>query len=94
MIENHIQLLSLLFLMPSLARFPTLDVDIEKELNVLTQYAARLKPLVCDTVYYINTAIKQKKKIVVEGANAAMLDIDFGERVKQFIIVRKASTFL
>ncbi len=35
--------------------------------------------MVCDTVLYVNTAVRDKKKVVVEGANAAMLDIDFGE---------------
>ncbi len=60
-------------------RFPSLEVDIEKELEVLSSYAARLKPMVCDTVLYVNTAVRDKKKVVVEGANAAMLDIDFGE---------------
>ena len=34
--------------------------------------------MVCDTVYYVNTAIKENRRIIVEGANAAMLDIDFG----------------
>ena len=53
-------------------------MDIEKELNVLVDYAVKLKPVVCDTVCYLNTAIKQNKKVLVEGANAAMLDIDFG----------------
>ena len=61
------------------SRFPSLEVDIEAELEVLAGYAARLRPLVCDTVLYVNTAVKEKKKVVVEGANAAMLDIDFGE---------------
>lgn len=46
---------------------------------MLEEYAAKLKPMVCDTVHYVNTAIKQGKKVVVEGANAAMLDIDFGK---------------
>jgi len=43
------------------------------------KFAARLRPLVCDTVLYVNSAVKENKKVVVEGANAAMLDIDFGE---------------
>lgn len=61
-------------------RFPSLEVDIEKELDVLSDYATRLKPMVCDTVLYVNTAVRDKKKVVVEGANAAMLDIDFGKK--------------
>ena len=52
---------------------------MEKELDVLADYAARLKPMVYDTVLYVNKAVRDKKKVVVEGANAAMLDIDFGE---------------
>ena len=35
--------------------------------------------MVCDTISYVNKAIKEKKKVIVEGANATMLDIDFGK---------------
>lgn len=38
--------------------------------------------MVCDTVFFVNTAIKEGKKVVIEGANAAMLDIDHGERLQ------------
>ena len=55
-------------------------MDIEEELKKLEGYAERLRPMVTDTVAFVNAAIKQKKRVVVEGANAAMLDIDFGER--------------
>ena len=41
-------------------------------------FAERIRPNVCDTVFYVNKAIKAGKKIIVEGANAALLDIDFG----------------
>ena len=34
--------------------------------------------MVCDTVLFVNKAIKEQKRVIVEGANAAMLDIDFG----------------
>ena len=34
--------------------------------------------MVCDTVTYIHNAIRNKKKVIVEGAQAFMLDIDFG----------------
>lgn len=40
--------------------------------------AARVKPYVADTVKYINDAHKAGKSILVEGANATMLDINFG----------------
>lgn len=34
--------------------------------------------MVCDTIYYLHKAIRDNKKVIVEGANATMLDIDFG----------------
>ena len=42
-------------------------------------YRERIKPLVRDTVTYMNKALQNADKtILVEGANATMLDIDFG----------------
>lgn len=39
-----------------------------------------MRPLVTDGVYFMNKALNgPSKKILVEGANAALLDIDFGE---------------
>ena len=37
-----------------------------------------MRPMVRDTVFYLHQAIQEQKKIIVEGANATMLDIDFG----------------
>lgn len=42
------------------------------------EFAERLRPFVKDTVSFLHTALKNGKKVLVEGANAAMLDIDFG----------------
>lgn len=58
-------------------RFPTLEVDIPAVLAKTKELAERLKPFVVDTVTYVNAALN-KKKILVEGANALMLDLDFG----------------
>ena len=44
----------------------------------INRYADRIRPLVKETVHYLYKAIKDGKKILVEGANAALLDIDFG----------------
>lgn len=41
-------------------------------------YAEKLRPLVRDTISYLHNALKEGRSILVEGANAAMLDIDFG----------------
>ncbi len=59
-------------------RFPSLEVDIEEELKELQSYGERLRPMVKDTVFFVNSALREGKRVVVEGANAAMLDIDFG----------------
>ncbi len=34
--------------------------------------------MVCDTITYLHSAITNKKKVIVEGAQAFMLDVDFG----------------
>lgn len=58
--------------------FPSLVVHPEEELKKYEYYANELRPLVVETVGYLHTALKDGKRILVEGANAAMLDIDFG----------------
>eukprot|EP00955_Chlamydomonas_euryale_P105880 365665-Chlamydomonas_euryale.AAC.14 len=40
--------------------------------------AETVKPLITDTVEYINSAHEAGRRILIEGANATMLDIDFG----------------
>jgi adenylosuccinate synthase len=37
-----------------------------------------VRPLVVDSVFYLNNAIASGKRVLVEGANAIMLDLDFG----------------
>lgn len=54
------------------------DHEIADELAASINYAVELKKMTCNTVYYMNNAIKNKKRILVEGANALMLDVDFG----------------
>lgn len=59
--------------------YPALPVDIEGELQKLKGYIERVKPMVKDGVYFMHEALHgPPKQILVEGANAALLDIDFG----------------
>ncbi|XP_046996060.1 adenylosuccinate synthetase [Schistocerca americana] len=58
--------------------FPELKVDVESELVRYKKYAERIRPFVVESVSYLHTALRMGKKVLVEGANAAMLDIDFG----------------
>uniref|UniRef100_A0A671X9H2 Adenylosuccinate synthetase n=1 Tax=Sparus aurata TaxID=8175 RepID=A0A671X9H2_SPAAU len=59
--------------------YQSLTVDVDDQLKKLKEYAERLRPMVRDGVYYMYEALHgPPKKILVEGANAALLDIDFG----------------
>jgi adenylosuccinate synthase len=42
------------------------------------EYAARIRPLVCDTAALLATAMAQGRRILFEGAQGTMLDIDHG----------------
>lgn len=66
--------------------FPDLKVDVPAELERYKVLAERIRPLVCETVSFLHEALRQHKKILVEGANAAMLDIDFGEQVQYILL--------
>ncbi|KAG0379101.1 hypothetical protein BGX24_001771 [Mortierella sp. AD032] len=59
-------------------RYGAFEHDIEAELARYKVLAEKLKPYVIDSVYYMSKAIKDKKKVLVEGANALMLDLDWG----------------
>lgn len=53
-------------------------IDFEKILAQYKEYAEILKPVVCDTVHLLNTAIKDGKSVLFEGAQGTMLDVDHG----------------
>ncbi|MDY3973735.1 adenylosuccinate synthase [uncultured Veillonella sp.] len=53
-------------------------VDYFQILKDYTEYAERLRPYVTDTNYNVVTAIKEGKKVLFEGAQATMLDLDHG----------------
>ena len=53
-------------------------IDIEKELALVLEAAAKLAPLVRNTAYTIAQAVKDGKKILCEGAQGGLLDVDHG----------------
>jgi len=61
-----------------MASFPGLKVDKNAEIERYKQLAERVRPLVVESVSFLHKRLAEGKKILVEGANAAMLDIDFG----------------
>lgn len=53
-------------------------VDLGKTLADYKEYAKILKPYITDTVTLIHNALDEGKKVICEGAQATLLDIDFG----------------
>ena len=53
-------------------------LDFEKIYAEYTSYAEQLKPYMCDTVTYLHKALEEDKNVIMEGAQATLLDIDFG----------------
>ena len=53
-------------------------VDLEETLKTYKEYAKILKPYVTDTITLIQNALDEGKKVICEGAQSTLLDIDFG----------------
>merc|ERR1712194_110548 len=58
--------------------YPGLEIDIDGQLKYYYSIRDRVLDMTVDSIDYINKAYEDDKRILVEGANAAMLDIDFG----------------
>jgi adenylosuccinate synthase len=54
------------------------SLDPERILKEYRGYARKIKPFVLDTVPYVNDAIDRGKRVLFEGAQGSMLDLDFG----------------
>ncbi len=55
-------------------KVPNFD-ELKKELD---EYAKFLKPFLCDTTHLIWNELKEDKKVLLEGAQGTLLDIDHG----------------
>lgn len=53
-------------------------IDIQASLADYNQLRAIIKPYVKDTISFLHAAYKEGKKILFEGAQGALLDVDFG----------------
>ena len=53
-------------------------LDYDEILKEYEGYADRLRPYVCDTIALLNEELAAGKKVLFEGAQATMLDIDYG----------------
>jgi adenylosuccinate synthase len=52
--------------------------DLETVAAQYEGYAQRLRPLVADTSLYVDTALREGKEVLFEGAQATLLDLDHG----------------
>ncbi|KAK4473521.1 hypothetical protein MN116_002882 [Schistosoma mekongi] len=60
-------------------RYPALEINVEESLEQLKIYRGKLSGMVCDSILLINELTESKQtRILVEGAQSCMLDIDFG----------------
>lgn len=57
-----------------------LKYDVEEEIARFKEYRPKLASYVVDAVQYMKQAQDRNYKILIEGANALMLDIDYGKR--------------
>ena len=53
-------------------------LDAEAIISEYQAYADKIRPFVCDTITLLNEQVDAGKKILFEGAQATMLDIDYG----------------
>lgn len=54
------------------------EYDVDGEIDKYKLYAEKLDGMIVDGVHYVNDAYNSGKRIITEGANAAMLDLDYG----------------
>lgn len=52
--------------------------DLEEEIQRYKRYAELLRTQIVDSVTFLHSEVSLGSKVLVEGANAALLDVDFG----------------
>jgi adenylosuccinate synthase len=50
--------------------YPDFKIDVEQELAYYRSIREEILSMTTDTIQYTNTALKQGKKVLIEGANA------------------------
>lgn len=58
--------------------YPTLQVDIEAELAYYKSVRNEILSMTIDSIEFVHNITSSGKNVLVEGANAVMIDIDFG----------------
>ncbi|MEG0276368.1 MAG: adenylosuccinate synthase [Coprobacillus sp.] len=58
--------------------YPELNFNVEDIFNEYKEYAKLIAPMVCDTGLLLDEYLQDNKKVLFEGAQGTMLDIDYG----------------
>jgi len=54
------------------------EIDVDKIVAEYQEFDSMIDPYITDTSAYLNAALKKKKRILAEGAQGALLDVDHG----------------
>jgi adenylosuccinate synthase len=54
------------------------EIDVDKIIAEYQEFDTKIDPFITDTSLYLNNALKKKKRILAEGAQGALLDVDHG----------------
>ncbi len=54
------------------------EIDVDKIITEYQEFDKKIDPYITDTALLLNDALKKKKKILAEGAQGALLDVDHG----------------
>ncbi len=60
------------------ASYPEIESDFQSIFDEYKEYAKKIKPLVTDTALILDDYLQSGKNVLFEGAQGAMLDIDYG----------------
>eukprot|EP00730_Choanoeca_flexa_P018747 TRINITY_DN9134_c0_g2_i2.p1 TRINITY_DN9134_c0_g2~~TRINITY_DN9134_c0_g2_i2.p1 ORF type:complete len:435 (+),score=103.75 TRINITY_DN9134_c0_g2_i2:61-1365(+) len=58
--------------------FPKVTFNVDAQMAEFEAFADKIRPMVTDTTVLTQQLLTDGKKVLVEGANATMLDLDFG----------------
>ncbi len=53
-------------------------LDVEEVFDEISRLVERLAPFIADTTHFLNRAAKEGRSILIEGAQATLLDVDHG----------------
>ncbi len=53
-------------------------LDVEEVFTETSRHVERLAPFVADTTHFLNRAVRAGRSVLIEGAQAALLDVDHG----------------